>query len=408
MSLALVCTGASAASPKSQTHQLLKRLSTQEPLRNGVWGMLAVTMGGDTLVDFNSHMRMLPASTEKLITTGLALRVLGPDYRFRTRLAYDGVIENGVLHGDLYIVGEGDPTVGADFGCASGINPFVSWRKMVQDAGIEKIDGRLIGDSRFYEGDPLNGSWQIEDLNCGDAVGVEGLNYYRDTLVNHTGAFLCARAFNTFLMGAGLSVPIDRVSDEASSDSLKFIGESFSPRLRQIVRDCNHRSNNFYAEAMLRAIGKKLKADDSYDASVEAMLQVLAGMGLGTKSRAIQISDGSGLSRKNYQTPDFLVSFLTVMAGTRDGETFQGTLPKPGEGSLVSRLHDAPQSVKGRVCMKSGSMNGVRCYSGYILPSDGVKSHTIVFSFMSNNAVVSQKRLSTLTDQIITSLASEN
>lgn len=397
-----------AANPKTRTQQLMNRLGEQEPLRSGIWGMLAVRMDGDTLVDVNSHRRMLPASNMKLITTGSALTVFGSEYRFKTSIGHSGVIRDGVLEGDLYIIGGADPTIGADFGCMKDQYPFMEWRDIVQKAGIRKISGKIVGDARFFDGDPVNGNWNVDDIIDGDGIGSEGLNYYRDTLMNHSGAYLCAEAFNTFLLGAGLNVPKDSISDEAVCDTLKVLGSAYSPKLRLIMRDCNYESDNFYAETFMRMLGKQVTGSACYDSCYVAMDRVLSDLGLGKKLKTIQIMDGSGLARKNYQTPDFLVSFLTAMAKSPCYETYRNTLPQPGKGTLSSRLPQAPSGDRARVYMKSGSMNGVRSYSGYIVPKDGVKSHTIVFSFLSNNAIVSQRELSLLCDKIIGSLATEN
>lgn len=54
---------------------------------------------------------MIPASTMKLVTTGMAIHRLGPDFKYVTRIAYGGAVKDGVLDGDLYIVGGGDPTI---------------------------------------------------------------------------------------------------------------------------------------------------------------------------------------------------------------------------------------------------------------------------------------------------------
>ena len=83
----------------------------EEPFRSGVCGILAVSMNGDTLAEYGSMRKLIPASNTKLITTGLALNSLGPGFRFTTRLGYTGHVSNGTLHGDLYIVGGGDPTI---------------------------------------------------------------------------------------------------------------------------------------------------------------------------------------------------------------------------------------------------------------------------------------------------------
>ena len=107
LSLAVLAQGQNAA------QKYVEQLKTTDELKEAVWGIKAVKAGGGTVAEFNSGTRMMPASNVKVFTTGLALNELGSDYRFKTRLAYTGSIEDGVLKGDLYIVGGGDPTIGA-------------------------------------------------------------------------------------------------------------------------------------------------------------------------------------------------------------------------------------------------------------------------------------------------------
>ena len=90
-----------------------QRMKTDSLLINAVVGILAVDSQGREIAAWNPDMPLLTASTMKTITTGLGYEVLGPGYRFSTRVAYDGRIENGVLHGNLYIVGGADPTLGS-------------------------------------------------------------------------------------------------------------------------------------------------------------------------------------------------------------------------------------------------------------------------------------------------------
>ena len=90
-----------------------QQMKTDSLLINAVVGILAVDENGVEIASWNPDMPLLTASTMKTITTGLGYEVLGPDYRFSTRVAYDGRIENGVLHGNLYIVGGADPTLGS-------------------------------------------------------------------------------------------------------------------------------------------------------------------------------------------------------------------------------------------------------------------------------------------------------
>jgi D-alanyl-D-alanine carboxypeptidase/D-alanyl-D-alanine-endopeptidase (penicillin-binding protein 4) len=124
----------------------------------------------------------------------------------------------------------------------------------------------------------------------------------------------------------------------------------------------------------------------------------------------MRFADGSGLSRKNYVSPEFLVRVLTGMARTSSYKDYLNSLPRPGrkDGTLQTRLPKVPAEVKNRIYMKSGSMNGVRCFSGYILSSDGKPENTIVFSIMTNNTVVPSSRMNFIMDRIITLLAEEN
>ena len=124
----------------------------------------------------------------------------------------------------------------------------------------------------------------------------------------------------------------------------------------------------------------------------------------------MRFADGSGLSRKNYVSPEFFVRLLTAMSRTSCYKDYLNSLPRPGrkDGTLTTRLPKAPQEVKNRIYMKSGSMNGVRCFSGYILPSDGDTRKTIAFSLMVNNFVGRQTELAPILDNIILELANEN
>ena len=112
----------------------------------------------------------------------------------------------------------------------------------------------------------------------------------------------------------------------------------------------------------------------------------MRGLGLRTDG-ACQQFDGSGLSRKNYVSPAFFVRFLRKMMTLPVWDAYFASLPVPGvKGTLETRFPDAEQEFKDRIHMKTGSMNGVRCFSGYILSADGDPKHTIVFSLLVNNS----------------------
>ena len=124
---------------------------------------------------------------------------------------------------------------------------------------------------------------------------------------------------------------------------------------------------------------------------------------MGLNTEGVKLQDGSGLSRKNYVSPQFFCSFLKSMMNTEKFEKYLNTLNNPGIG-----LKNETEEVRRRVFSKSGSMGGVRCYSGYISPSEGGKEDTIIFSIMVNNCTLPNWKIKSTLDKIIASLAKEN
>ncbi|CAM3191272.1 D-alanyl-D-alanine carboxypeptidase/D-alanyl-D-alanine-endopeptidase [Filibacter tadaridae] len=125
----------------------LQGATTSVSIRQVSTGEVVYANLGDT--------RVHPASVMKLLTGASALEKLGPDYTFKTELLTNGKIENGVLHGDLYLRGQGDPTlIGED------LKAFAS---LLKKNGIKTINGNLYGDDTWYDNVRLS-----QDLNWSD------------------------------------------------------------------------------------------------------------------------------------------------------------------------------------------------------------------------------------------------
>ncbi len=472
-------------------------ISRDKDIATSALGIMAVTYGGDTLAMKDSRAKLLPASNMKLISTGLALNELGPDFRFETKIAVDGDVVDGVLNGNVYIVGGGDPTIGSQDSIAVEDVPlFEEWYGILTSAGIKKINGYVIGDGRFFEGQIDNATWQYEDLGTYYGAGGDGLSFYinqQDISVapgaavgdavaaevaypevpwmrwtftcttgkpgtgdelylyntdlapiaelrgtygvdsrpktlecsNKYGALTCAHYFNKFLGTHGLAaakgvadldvlgnIRIDPLSGETlcaapHQDSLTVLGSTFSPSLKRIARITNYRSDNFYAETMYKIVGKMLTGSSLADSCHTAQNEAFERLGLSGKG--IQVMDGSGLSRKNYISPEFFCSFLKAMVESGCFEDYLDVLGQPGRcESYAYRLANEDVALKDRIYMKSGSMNGVRCFSGYIIPTTGRPEDTIIFSIMSNNYTGSGSKLSRQIDKIIALLAGMN
>ena len=197
-------------------------------------------------------------------------------------------------------------------------------------------------------------------------------------------------------------------SPAACADSLVALGSILSPPLSEIIADTNAESDNFFAETLFTTLGIEVRGSSDRDESAKAEEALLRSMGLYTVG-ACTLVDGSGLSRKNYVSPEFFVRFLRKMLGSKASKAFVASLPVPGgRGTLKYRMAGVPAETKTRIKMKSGSMNGVRCMSGYILPAPGEDdSRTVIFSILTNNVVAASATTATILDEIILSLAAE-
>ena len=415
-------------------------------LENSTWGVLAVNFQGDTIAQLNKGKRMVPASNMKLVTTAAAYLKLGRNYTFKTQIATDGSIQDSTLVGNLYIIGGGDPLIGDLFTYLPAEDvPFGKWRKVLEDNGIRRIEGDIIGDGSYFSGELRHTDWSTEDEISKDGVVPAGLTWrgkMEDSLPD--GPLAAATHFHRWLQDNGITVSgralerhvstcpaeggtepakqamsvarepqgtlgAEPLNNEDGQVHLTILGTAQSATLNHIAAITNHQSDNFCAETLLKAIGKANNGSDDYDTATEALHRALSPIGLAGPSAKMRFADGSGLSRKNYLTPEFLVSLLRGMARTSYYKDYLNSLPRPGrkDGTLQTRLPKAPVPVKNRIYMKSGSMNGVRCFSGYILPSDGDTNKTIAFSIMVNNHVGGQAALAPVLDQLILELANE-
>ena len=133
---------------------------------------------GEVIDSYREEHVVPPASVMKLLTTGAALEMLGADYRFPTVLEYSGSIQDGVLHGNLYIRGGCDPSLGWQAKTAF----LTQWVKEVKKAGIRRIDGAVVADMTMLDGEAQNPNWLCEDAGNYYAPGIFSLNYYGNTM----------------------------------------------------------------------------------------------------------------------------------------------------------------------------------------------------------------------------------
>lgn len=136
---------------------------------------------GNVIASYHASTVLAPASTMKLITTCTALETLGGDFRFTTYLETDGALENGVLKGNLYIRGTADPSLGSQKVGNRGF--LVAWVNALKKAGISKIEGKVIADMSYLDGNATNPNWLWEDMGNYYAPGIFALSYLDNTMV---------------------------------------------------------------------------------------------------------------------------------------------------------------------------------------------------------------------------------
>ena len=148
---------------------------------NAIWGVLVRSLKtGDTLFALNPRTLLMPASNMKVVTMATAAETLGWDRTFKTTVLAAGPIEQGILKGDLVIVGSGDPSFGGRPAAAGAI--FETWAAELRAKGISTIQGRIIGDDRTFEPQGLGTGWTWDDLPASYATPTGALNFNENTV----------------------------------------------------------------------------------------------------------------------------------------------------------------------------------------------------------------------------------
>jgi serine-type D-Ala-D-Ala carboxypeptidase/endopeptidase (penicillin-binding protein 4) len=146
-------------------------------IRSGSWGMLVVSLSeGDTLYALNPDVPHLTASTQKVLTTALALEALGPQYRYHTDILRTGTLREGVIDGDIVLRGDGDPSLSARFFGRAPDAAMDSLALRVVNAGVREITGRVIGDASAFEARSIPAGWHPRILQDSYAGRVSGLS----------------------------------------------------------------------------------------------------------------------------------------------------------------------------------------------------------------------------------------
>jgi D-alanyl-D-alanine carboxypeptidase/D-alanyl-D-alanine-endopeptidase (penicillin-binding protein 4) len=185
----------------------LARVFDAPIMERGTWAVDVRSLDtGEHLYNLNAGRMMMPASNLKILTLAAAAETLGWDYRFTTTLETRGSISAGVLHGDLIVRSNGDPTINTRNGRAVVV--FGDWISALKSAGISEVDGRIIGDDQAFDDEGLGAGWSWDYLQYSYAAPVGALEYNEDTanLLVSPGAQPGAPAIVSLSAGSGLTL----------------------------------------------------------------------------------------------------------------------------------------------------------------------------------------------------------
>ena len=169
---------ATQQSPVSDLQKELDDIFNDPNFSNAEWGVVIQSLEtGEYIYKKNENKSFMPASNLKMFTTATALCNLGPNYKYTTKLITNGSIENNILKGDLIIKGSGDPTFPKKFRNDSLHYLFSQWIDSLKNAGIQEINGNIIGDDNCFDDQPLGVGWSWDDETYWFSAPISGLSY---------------------------------------------------------------------------------------------------------------------------------------------------------------------------------------------------------------------------------------
>lgn len=400
---------------------------------------------GKVVMQHRADKNTIPASTTKLVTTATALEVLGPNFTFETKLQYDGILNNGILNGNIYILGGGDPTLGSTF---MGDSTFlIKWVEAIKGAGIKKVNGSVVADASLFNNEGIAPKWSWEDMGNYYASGAYGISIYDNTCrvyfksgpvgsnpaivrtepeipinfklylkaasSNDDNAYFYGAPFSNERMVYG-SIPANRNEFVSKADipnpplyaaqvltqKLKESGIVISAPASELLTSMKMRNTIFTLKSpplidILTNIN--FKSNNHYAEHVFRYLSLQQDKVASTNgaieyiteywkkqsidTKGLIIFDGCGLAPNNAISAEFLVDLLSYEQKK-----------SPYKDVFINTLPVAGESgtirkllkgtkLEGKVRAKSGSIHGVQCFAGYI----NWNNKTFAFAVLVNN-----------------------
>ncbi|MBI5242289.1 MAG: D-alanyl-D-alanine carboxypeptidase/D-alanyl-D-alanine-endopeptidase [Elusimicrobia bacterium] len=216
-------------------------------------------------------------------------------------------------------------------------------------------------------------------------------------------ALFAAQAFKRRLEGGGIPVSGEPKLAEgpARYGPDQLLAEAVSPHLKDIITLTHKRSFNLYAELLARALALKRGRPGTLQEGLEAVKDFLRGAGISVSG--VRLFDACGLSRSNQVKAETLTGVLAFMAKRKDFDSWRDSLVFPGDVDAAGHIRRfAKGALEGKLWIKSGSLNGVRGYSGYLMTRAG---RLLAFTFIVNNYSCSPAEIEELHENLLVDLS---
>lgn len=345
------------------------------PLADGLdaTSCLTVHVNDAPLVSRNADVQLIPASNVKIVTAAVALDVLGAGTTFTTTVVGPAPV-NGVVDGDIYVVGGGDPVLSETWYTqqADGrkrppfnVTDVNALADALQAAGVTSITGDVIGDGSRYDDERFPPGWS-DDIRAsadGTPVGALVINDSTTATSGH-GSNPTSSAATTFLAlldDRGISVGGGTDTGVAPA-GLSVLGSVTSAPLVDILHEMLATSDNLTSEMLVKEIGYVAGVGGTRTGGLQIIADRLATWGM--PMTGVQFTDGSGLSRDNQLTCSLLAGVLArgtatdpvgagLAVGAQNGSTLAGSFQQEGLAGVLQG--------------KTGTLSSVKSLSGYFV-----------------------------------------
>ncbi len=321
---------------------------------------VAVADEGRTIYTRFAQRRRVPASNEKLLLTMALFDELGVDRRIVTSAAMSGRIEDGVLKGDLWILGRGDPSFGSsryDKGLPFRGTLIGRLARRVIGAGVVEVTGRVIGSTSYFSHDWYALGWQQDFASryvaLPSALSYDG-NVVKGRHIDNPEQ-LAARAFKRRLEEFGVIVH-GRATAAPEPSVVTQIARVTSAPLEVLARFMNRKSSNFFAEVLGKLLGAEIYGPPGTIDKGAAVIESWASQ----HGEDIDALDSSGLSYANRASAMSLVNLLGLAEDQPWGGALRWGLPRGGQGTLKDRLRGY------KVRAKTGTLDNMSALSGWV------------------------------------------